>query len=280
MKKLSLTVLCILFSLSFFASCSSNDEEIALPDNNSSDNGGKNDENQNGDNEENGENNGENGDSGDTGSDTAADTAADTGSDTGTDTGADTGADSGTDTGADSGADSGDSGTDTGADSGADSGDSQPDTDSGDSGDSQPDTGDTGSNPGDDSNLSNSDANQTAQAGKPGASCTNDSQCNKDGDDQDATCLTSDDGFPGGYCTFISDMEAKACSKAQETHYGYNSFGDGYCYHRCSKPSDCRKGYRCSNKVHACMPDCKKVGYVCSMGECDETDGVCLKSGY
>ena len=282
-KKFAVIILCALFSMCFFVSCGSDDEEDIVS--NTDQNGNENGENgsNNGDN---GTNNGENGGNTDTGTDSGtdsgADTAADTGSDTGTDTGADTGSDSGdsgTDTGADSGADSGDSGTDTGADSGADSGDSGTDTGA-----------DSGADTGDDGNLSNSDANQTAQSGKIGAACTSDSQCKQtygSGDDeQKANCLfESSNGFPGGYCSFLTTgYEEGACNSTGEVFYNFgnspdsiSSSGNGLCLHRCTKPSDCRKGYRCSNKIHACLPNCKVAGYECMYGKCDETEGVCLK---
>ena len=144
-------------------------------------------------------------------------------------------------------------------------------------------------NPGEgsDGNLNTGDTSgNQAQSGATGAPCTSDSQCTGtysgsyggENYDQEAFCLTqNDDGFVDGYCSFMCDAtDHQACDNAGGVYHGYNSWGDGYCFHKCTKPSDCRVGYRCSNKIHACMPDCKAVGYECAWGQCDETDGVCL----
>jgi len=195
--------------------------------------------------------------------DTTDDSDTDTGNtDTGdTDTNPDTGD---TDTGDTDTGDTDTGDTDTG------------DTDIGDTDTGDTDTGDTTPDTGDDSNLNTGDTSgNQAQAEEVGAACTSDSQCTND-DDQDATCLTSDDGFPGGYCTFFGDeTDSAACSSTGELFYNFG--GNGLCLHKCTKPSDCRQDYRCSNKIQACLPDCKTVGYECVYGECDQTDGVCLK---
>ena len=246
MKKLSLIALFALFSMFFLVSCVSDDDEEEAVDTGT----------------------------GDTQSDTGADTT-DSGTDT-TDTGADT-TDSGADT-TDTGADTTDTGADT-TDTGADTTDSG--TDTTDTGADTTDSGADSGSEGDDSNLNTGDTsgNQAAK-GAVGAACTSDSDCKGSygsGDDEHTpSCLAAKEGFTGGYCSYFSD-DGKACSNAGETHYEYNSWGDGFCYHKCTKPSDCRVGYRCSNKAHLCMPDCKKAGYECFYGECDQTDGVCLK---
>lgn len=218
----------------------------------------------------------------DTATDTTADTATDTDADTSTDTATDTDADTSTDTATDTDADtSADTATDTDADTSADTA-TDTDADTTDSGtDTDTDTdADTSADTGDDSNLNNGDTSgNQAQSGKVGAACTKDSQCNQTGgDDQESFCLTENNTyFPavGGYCTFNCDStDHKACDEAGEVYHGYNSWGDGYCFHRCSKPSDCRVGYRCSNKIHACLPDCANKG--CETGTCDATDKVCL----
>ena len=140
---------------------------------------------------------------------------------------------------------------------------------------------------GSDGNLNTGDTSgNQAQNGAVGAACTSDSQCTGtysgsyggESYDVEAFCLTANDSYfpaPGGYCTFNCDStDHQACDSAGEVYHGYNGWGDGYCFHRCTKPSDCRVGYRCSNKIHACLPDCATAG--CETGTCDETDKVCL----
>ena len=135
---------------------------------------------------------------------------------------------------------------------------------------------------GSDGNLNTGDTSgNQAAAGSVGAACNSDSQCTGYGSGdsgQDAICLTANDSYfpaPGGYCSFMCDStDHAACDNAGGVYHGYNGWGDGYCFHRCTKPSDCRVGYRCSNKIHACMPDCAETG--CETGTCDETDKVCL----
>ena len=280
MKKLSLLALCVIFSMFFFVSCVEDEEEDLVDT-------------------ETGDTTADTTDPGADTTDTGADTTdpgadtTDTGADT-TDTGADTtdtGADT-TDTGADTtdtGADTTDTGADT-TDTGADTTDTGADTtDTGvDTTDTGADTTDTDSTyTGDNSNLNTGDTSgNQAQSGKVGAACTSDSNCKGSygsGDsEQVPVCLTADFEYfpaPGGYCTFLCDMtDDSACKNANGICYGYGSYSDGYCFHKCTKPSDCRVGYRCSNKIHACMPDCVASG--CATGKCDTTDGVCLKSGY
>ena len=135
---------------------------------------------------------------------------------------------------------------------------------------------------GDNLNTGDTSGNQ-AQSGKVGAPCNSDSQCTQtygSGDSgQEAFCLTqNDDGFPGGYCSFMCDMtDHAACDNAGGVYHANSQggWGDGYCYHKCTKPSDCRVGYRCSNKIHACLPDCDANECVYNT-VCDETDKVCL----
>ena len=190
---------------------------------------------------------------GDTTADTTADTDADTTADTDADTTADTDAD-------------------TTADTDADTTDSDADTDT---------TADTGSEGGDNLNTGDTSGNQ-AQSGATGAPCSDDDDCQGSygsGDDgQIAICLTANDSYfpaPGGYCSFMCDAtDHAACDNAGGVYHGYNGWGDGYCFHKCTKPSDCRVGYRCSNKINACLPDCAETG--CTAGTCDETDKVCL----
>ena len=123
-----------------------------------------------------------------------------------------------------------------------------------------------------------------AQDGAVGAACTRDEDCSGtysgtyggESYEQEAVCLTqSGDGFPGGYCSFMCDStDHQACDKAGGVYHGYNGWGDGYCYSRCSQTSDCREGYICSEKIHACMPNCEVNE--CVIGNCDETEKVCL----
>ncbi len=138
---------------------------------------------------------------------------------------------------------------------------------------------------GDNLNTGDTSGNQ-AQTGATGAACTRDEDCTGtysgsyggENYDMEAFCLTENDSYfpaPGGYCTFNCDMtDHAACDNVGGVYHGYNSWGDGYCFHKCTKPSDCRVGYRCSNKIHACLPDCATTG--CTAGTCDETDKVCL----
>lgn len=273
-KKFAVIILCALFSMCFFVSCGSDDEEdiVSNTDQNGNENGENADENGSGNNQ-NGENTNENADNSGQNDNDINENNNDV-NENNNDVDENT-------------VDNDPNGNGDNENNGVNDNENGDDSDNGDSQqpDADVDTGDTGSNQGDDGNLSNSDANQTAQPGSVGAPCSSENDCKGSfgsGDsEQTPSCLDTGDGFPNGYCTYISDAEAKACNNLNEIHYGYNAYEDGYCYHRCSKPSDCRKGYRCSNKVHACMPDCKAPGYECYMnGVCDETDGVCLKSGY
>lgn len=271
MKKLSLIAIFALISMLFFVSCGSDDEDTTDTE------------------------------TGDTTADTTADTQSDTGADTTdsaadtatdtdadtTDSTADTTADTDADTTADTDADTtADTTADTDADTASDTA-TDTDADTTDSGADTTDTGsdtgaDTGSEGGDNLNTGDTSGNQ-AQSGKVGAACTSDSQCTQtygSGDSgQEAFCLTqSGDGFPGGYCSFMCDMtDHAACDNAGGVYHANSqgSWGDGYCYYKCTKPSDCRVGYRCSNKIHACLPDCE-VNECVYNTVCDETDKVCL----
>lgn len=130
------------------------------------------------------------------------------------------------------------------------------------------------------SNLNTGDTSGTqAEAGKPGAPCTKDEDCtNWTGtDEQYAICLLPTEGYPGGYCSFMCDSSVAmnyGCNGFGGVYYGYGTYGDGYCFHPCDDPTDCRVGYRCSETVGACMPDCAVDA--CSLGTCDETEKVCL----
>lgn len=138
-------------------------------------------------------------------------------------------------------------------------------------------------NPGEGGDDSDPSGNQTKD-GAVGAACTRDEDCTGtysgtyggDSYEQEAICLTqSGDGFPGGYCSFMCDStDHQACDKAGGVYHGYNGWGDGFCYSRCNQTSDCRDGYICSEKIHACMPNCEVNE--CVIGNCDETDKVCL----
>lgn len=132
----------------------------------------------------------------------------------------------------------------------------------------------------DSSNLNTGDTSgNQAVAGEPGASCSDASDC-KDwsgSDSQSAICLTPEEGYPGGYCSFMCDSSVSmnyGCNGFGGVYYGYGTWGDGYCFHPCNDPSDCRKGYRCSKTVGACMSDC--AANECDKGSCDETEKVCL----
>ena len=282
MKKLSLLAICVIFSMFFMVSCASDDDEV---DTETGDTQSADTDSNNSDTTDTGT------DTTDTGADTQADTAADTtdsAADTATDTDADTTADTTADTDADTTADTAADTTDTSADttdSGADTTDTGSDTtDTGaDTTDTGADTTDTGADTGDDSNLNTGDTSgNQAQSGQIGAACTKDSQCTQkyNNGDQEANCLFESDGFPGGYCTFFGDgTDSAACNSTGELFYNFGGGwgGNGLCLHRCTKPSDCRVGYRCSNKVKACLPNCNIDGYECFHGVCDHTEGVCVK---
>ena len=134
---------------------------------------------------------------------------------------------------------------------------------------------------GDNLNTGDTSGNQ-AQSGKPGAACSDDDDCKGNfgsGDsEQIPVCLTSNDiafPSPSGYCSYFCDItDSGACDSAGELCYLYSNF-NGVCLHKCTKPSDCRVGYRCSNTIHACLPDC--ANSECKTGVCDPTDKVCLK---
>ena len=266
-KKFAVIILCALFSMCFFVSCGSDDEEdiVSNTDQNGNENGENADENGSGNNQ-NGENTNENADnSGQNGNDINENNNDVNENNNDVDENTVDNDPNGNGDNENNGVNDNENGDD------SDNGDSQqPDADV--------DTGDTGSNQGDDGNLSNSDANQTAQPGSVGAACTKHTDCKDYGGDDgtEGTCLT--DGFPGGYCTFNSDeSEHVACDKSNEVYHtsSQSSWFDGYCYHRCTKPSDCRKGYRCSNKIHACLPDCEQNNCIDNT-VCDATDKVCL----
>ncbi|HQJ61180.1 MAG TPA: hypothetical protein PKV35_09300, partial [bacterium] len=92
-----------------------------------------------------------------------------------------------------------------------------------------------------------------------------------------AICLLPTEGYPGGYCSFMCDSSVAlnyGCNGFGGVYYGYGTLGDGYCFHPCDDPTDCRVGYRCSQTVGACMPDCAVDA--CVLGTCDETEKVCL----
>jgi len=130
------------------------------------------------------------------------------------------------------------------------------------------------------SNLNTGDTSgDQAVTGKPGAPCTKDEDCtNWTGtDEQYAICLLPAEGYSGGYCSFMCDSSVAmnyGCNGFGGVYYGYGTLGDGYCFHPCDDPTDCRVGYRCSQTVGACMPDC--AVNACSLGTCDETEKVCL----
>lgn len=275
MKKFSLIALFALLSMLFFVSCGSDDEDAADTEtgDTTADTTADTQSDTDADTTDSGSDTGA--DTGDTGADTTADTGADTTADTTSDTDADT---------TDTGADTADTGADTAADTGSDTGDTGADTgDTGaDTGNTGADTGaDTGSEGGDNLNTGDTSGNQ-AQNGAVGAACNSDSQCTQtygNGDSgQEPICFTDNDiAFPslGGYCSFFCDItDSGACDSAGELCYLYSNF-NGICLHKCTKPSDCRVGYRCSNKIHACLPDCATAG--CKTGICDETDNVCVK---
>lgn len=275
-KKLSLLIFCAIFSMFFVISCSSDDEEDMVVDTegNSSENDDQNGNN-NGDNaDENGSENNQNSENTNENTDNSDQNDNDI-NENNNDVDENT-------------VDNDPNGTGDNENNGVNDSEIGDDSDNGDSqqSDADADTGDTGSNQGDDGNLSNSDASQTAQPGKIGAACTDDDQCTQtygSGDSsQEALCLfESSDGFPGGYCSFLSTgYEEDICGSTGEVFYNFGGeslSGTGLCLHRCTQPSDCRKGYRCSNKIHACLPDCNKTGYKCVYGQCDTTDGVCVK---
>ncbi len=273
MKKLSLIAIFALISMLFFVSCGSSDEDAT--DTETGDTTADTTADTQSDTDA---------DTTDSAADTATDTDADT-TDSTADTTADTDADTTADTDADTTADTTDTTADTDADTTSDTDtDADTATDTGSDTDADTDadtTADTGSEGGDNLNTGDTSGNQ-AQSGKVGAACTSDSQCTQtygSGDSgQDAFCLTANDSYfpaPGGYCSFMCDStDHKACDNAGGVYHGYNGWGDGYCFHKCTKPSDCRVGYRCSNKIHACLPDCAETG--CTAGTCDATDKVCL----
>lgn len=130
------------------------------------------------------------------------------------------------------------------------------------------------------SNLNTGDiSGDQAMTGKPGAPCTKDEDCtNWTGtDEQYAICLLPAEGYMGGYCSFMCDSSVAmnyGCNGFGGVYYGYGALGDGYCFHPCDNPTDCRVGHRCSQTVGACMPDCAVD--TCSLGTCDETEKVCL----
>jgi hypothetical protein len=133
------------------------------------------------------------------------------------------------------------------------------------------------------SNLNTGDTSgQQAMPGNPGAACTKDEDCNNwagtgNDDEQYAICLLPAEGYPQGYCSFMCDSSVAlnhGCNGYNGVYYGWGTYGDGYCFHPCDDPNDCRVGYRCSQTVGACMPDCEVDA--CQKGACDETEKVCL----
>jgi len=133
------------------------------------------------------------------------------------------------------------------------------------------------------SNLNTGDTSgQQAAAGDPGFACTKDGDCNDwagtgNDDSQLAICILPGEGYPDGYCSFMCDSSVAlnyGCNGYNGVYYGYGTYGDGNCFHPCDDPNDCRVGYRCSQTVGACMPDCAVDA--CQSGTCDEEEKVCL----
>ncbi len=250
MKKLSLLALCVIFSMLFFVSCGSDDEDAVDTE------------------------------TGDTQADSKDDTETDT-TDSGTDTTTDQ-TDTAEPTNPEDPTDS-DNPTDNPTDDPTDNPTDNPTDDPTDNPTEPTDQTDP-TNPGeggDNLNTGDTSGNQ-AQSGKPGAACSDDDDCKGNfgsGDsEQIPVCLTSNDiafPSPSGYCSYFCDItDSGACDSAGELCYLYSNF-NGVCLHKCTKPSDCRVGYRCSNTIHACLPDC--ANSECKTGVCDPTDKVCLK---
>lgn len=143
---------------------------------------------------------------------------------------------------------------------------------------SKPDaaTGDGGADP----TLNTGDTSgKQAAARAPGSACSKDDDCDSSGgeEDQAPICLLAGEGFPGGYCSFLTDNGTSTnygCNAFNGKHVPLNAgFGDGYCAHICADSRDCRVGYRCVSA--SCQPDCARPDYTCWMGQCSATKKVC-----
>ncbi len=138
-------------------------------------------------------------------------------------------------------------------------------------------------------NTGDESGNQPS-TGEVGAPCTKDEDCNNFGTPSDdgeiddsntsqaAICLLENEGFPKGYCSFMCDMDTSknyGCNDADGKYVAYSDgWGDGFCYHKCSTPKDCREGYRCESG--SCRPDCNDSDKNCTYGICNTTTNVCV----
>jgi hypothetical protein len=71
-----------------------------------------------------------------------------------------------------------------------------------------------------------------------GEGCVQDDQC------ASGTCLTTDDGFPGGFCTFIDCDSRRDCAGAGRACLR-GEFNGNLCVELCEVDGDCREGYEC-----------------------------------
>ena len=96
-----------------------------------------------------------------------------------------------------------------------------------------------------------------------GDPCGNDGDCGELG-----TCMTEDQGFPGGYCTRAA-CEASSCP-GDASCWSFQS-GGSYCLRNCAAPSDCRTqhGYTC-DADDTCWPG--GSGTVPPGGPCSDSE--------
>lgn len=71
-----------------------------------------------------------------------------------------------------------------------------------------------------------------------GDACTADAQCTS------GRCLSPDDGFPGGYCTFFDCESRRDCAGAGRACLR-GEFNGNLCVELCEQDGDCRSGYEC-----------------------------------
>lgn len=101
----------------------------------------------------------------------------------------------------------------------------------------------SGTVPVDGSSAPGPDAGADTEAPLPGdlddgEACAADEQCTS------GRCLSADDGFPGGYCTFVDCESRRDCAGAGRACLR-GEFNGNLCVELCEEDGDCREGYEC-----------------------------------
>jgi hypothetical protein len=109
-----------------------------------------------------------------------------------------------------------------------------------------------------------------------GAACTDDAAC------EGGTCLTDEDGYPGGYCTRLGCAEDGICSPDSHCAFVDAERTQSACFVACSDAAPCRPGYQCDTfgGLSFCLPAPEETepmqdGAPCALrSEC--LGGLCL----